>query len=277
VIVTKYDARCVSSVGGKPHMLTTADAARKGTVVGLSPEVSYSCAVRAYDANGPGPWSSEVNATTLPAGSPDAPAAPTSGAGGNPKLIVWLPPKDNGGSPVTSYELRVSNWWAGAGVWVSLYKGLSTQFQIANADVVLPDMEYDLQVRAITALGESSWSPSGKLKLEVAGRCGNTHDVTIFHDQQSTISGKVGDAIMGCITNPSPTDCIAGKLHDSTGLSQSCGLCWGQDGICVENSCFKDCVLGDKHGPACVSCSKAHCTPAMLECAGLPDWVFPTK
>lgn len=210
--------------------------------------------------------------TAITAQAPLAPGVPTH-AIADPMLITW-PPADPRGSEVIGYELQTTDWWLSSSAWnASVYHGAARQHELTGR--MLPDSDYELRVRAHNGVGYSSWSKNYTLRTEPSGACGNRADVQIFHDKAATLSGTVGDAIMGCITDPDPPTCISGKVHVSLGLSTPCGLCWGHDAICMQDSCFKDCVLGSAHGAACVACSKLHCTPAMLACAGLPDWAFP--
>ena len=80
------------------------------TITSLSNNTSYNFQVRTNDPTaGVGTWSETVTATTL--ALPGAPQALSVNAGysGTPNLLVnFLPPANDGGSPITSYVVTAS-------------------------------------------------------------------------------------------------------------------------------------------------------------------------
>lgn len=275
--VSHYDARCVPATGAA---VTVQTSARTVALHGLRPATAYECAVRAYNAAGSGAWSANANVSTQASQVPTPPGQLSSGAGGNPSLVTWVAPSDTRGATVTAYELQTSNWWQSASNTTSLYVGAATQYEIQPHDPILPDCDYTLKVRAWSAVGPSAWSAPHTLHLDPAGSCGNSADVHVLHDQRSTISSSVSDAILACVIRPASTKptCIAQHLASSTHMSEACGICWGNDGVCIQSSCLRQCVLsGNPHGAECIACSLQHCTPPMLACAGLPNWCFPAN
>ena len=78
--------------------------------------------------------------------------------------LSWSAPSDHGGAPVTAYDLRHietgaadksdANWTVREDVWTTG----SGPFQYALTGLT-GSTQYDLQVRAVSAAGESEWSP----------------------------------------------------------------------------------------------------------------------
>ena len=94
------------------------------------------------------------------------PGAPTAMAHGPTQIdLSWSAPSDHGGAPVTAYDLRHietgaadksdANWTVMEDVWTTGAGPL--QYSLTG---LTGSTEYDLQVRAVNAAGESEWSPT---------------------------------------------------------------------------------------------------------------------
>ncbi|WP_420626091.1 fibronectin type III domain-containing protein [Candidatus Poriferisodalis sp.] len=107
-----------------------------------------------------GRYSDPVSGT--PKTIPGAPAVSSVTPGDGKLTVAWSSPADDGGSGVTSYDLRYilsdepdkadTNWMVKARVWTSGAR-LYDLFGLTNG------MDYDVQVRAVNAVDEGPWSP----------------------------------------------------------------------------------------------------------------------
>ena len=136
------------------------------TLSGLTNGVGYDVQVRAVNDAGNGPWS--AIATDTPRTMPGAPAIDVVSPGNYALSITWSAPADDGGSAITSYDLRYirsdvtdkadDSWTVREDIWSSglLQYGLneSTGFNLSGG------VGYDVQVRAVNAVGNGPWSAS---------------------------------------------------------------------------------------------------------------------
>ena len=97
------------------------------------------------------------------------PEAPTGLTAMEPEptqiTFSWTAPSDNGGAPITAYDLRHietgaadksdANWTLKEDVWTTGSGPL--QYSLTG---LTGSTEYDVQVRAVNAAGESEWSPT---------------------------------------------------------------------------------------------------------------------
>lgn len=95
--ITGYGARCM------PGNFTGSASASPVVVDGLSNGVSYDCTVHATDANGPGMESATV--TAIPRGPAAAPTQVVASAGVAQFSVAFAAPDDDGGTPVSGYQL----------------------------------------------------------------------------------------------------------------------------------------------------------------------------
>ena len=92
-------------------------------------------------------------------------AAPTFEPGSRHLLVTWSPPADNGGSDITAYELQ----YRSAGNkdnWRLIYSGIDgTDHTITH---VANNISYEVQVRAVNAVGNGPWSATATSILPFA-------------------------------------------------------------------------------------------------------------
>ena len=175
--VTSYDLQYIrSNASGKTDPANWTELAGIGTddtgtyeITGLSPGVQYDVQVRAVNDTGPGPWSESLVVRS----SLEQPFAPSL-TGVTPRDqglgATWDAPTEDGGSEITSYDLRSirsnatdeekedpANWDETFLAWTPLDGDL--QGRVAG---LTNGVEYDVQVRAENAIGVSDWS--GTLK-----------------------------------------------------------------------------------------------------------------
>ena len=65
--------------------------------------------------------------------------------------LNWQEPENNGGSPIKSYELQISN----GGSFATVFEGLSLKHTINQ---LIPQTTYKFQVRSKNESGYSEWS-----------------------------------------------------------------------------------------------------------------------
>ena len=107
-------------------------------------------------------WSNAVPGT--PATTPGAPAVGSVTPGDGTLAVAWSAPAEDGGRDVTAYDLRYirsdasdkadANWTEEDSIWSS---GV-LQYSL---DGLTNGVGYDVQVRAVNAMGEGPWSPAG--------------------------------------------------------------------------------------------------------------------
>ena len=173
--VTSYDLQYIpSDASGKTDPANWTEVAGIGTddtgtyeITGLSPGVQYDVQVRAVNDTGPGPWSESL-VVRSPLEQPFAPSLTGVTPRDQGLGATWDAPTEDGGSEITSYDLRSSdatdtekldpnNWTETPSAWRSGDGDL--QGRVAS---LTNGVEYDVQVRAENAIGVSDWS--GTLK-----------------------------------------------------------------------------------------------------------------
>jgi len=126
------------------------------TIGGLEPDTAYVArAIARNQAGGPTMqgMSSEIHFRTAPAG-PARPGAPTitnTEAGNGTVTITWTPPINDGGSPITHYEVSSNN--GAANSWVRAETNTNHTFRGLTNGV-----EHVFRVRAVNAIGEGVMS-----------------------------------------------------------------------------------------------------------------------
>ena len=173
--ITRYDVRYkLSSAAG--HTIVDAGLPAADPLSyqleGLLVATAYDAGVRAVNAAGEGPWVDGSVTTDGPV-VPAAPAAPTVRGieGSDDLLATWTEP-DDGGSPITVYTARIrQNGTSGDWTFAAGITTLTNRFSD-----LMPATEYEIQVRATNAIGNSEWSESG------TGTSGDVADVWLRED-----------------------------------------------------------------------------------------------
>ncbi len=162
--------------------------------------------VAATNRNGTGPFSAVVSATTTgePAQPPGLPVLPhLSNVGRNQVTIMWDPPTDDGGAPVTGYEYEVarpceddpdtpdeneSERNCGFGV----DGGTATTGTSARISGLTTDGDYYFRVRAVNPIGEGEWTTEipAILRPSMSGQV-SVSPTTITVDEGGTVSYAV--------------------------------------------------------------------------------------
>ena len=129
---------------------------------GLTNGVEYDVQVRAVNAVGEGPWS--LAHTDTPLTTPGAPSIESVTPGDDALTVVWSAPASDGGRDITAYDLRYirsdapdkadANWTEQYSIWASG----ALRYPLSG---LTNGVEYDVQVRAVNALGGGSWSGTG--------------------------------------------------------------------------------------------------------------------
>ena len=177
--VTSYDLRYIrSDASGKTDPANWAEVAGIGTddtgtyeITGLRPGVQYDLKVRAANDTGPGPWSESL-VVRSPLEQPFAPSLTGVTPRDQGLGATWDAPTEDGGSEITSYDLRSirsnatdtekldpNNWTETLSAWTPLDGDL--QGRVAG---LTNGVAYDVQVRAENAIGEGDWSETLKGK-----------------------------------------------------------------------------------------------------------------
>ncbi len=100
-----------------------------------------------------------ISGCPMPEPEPTAPgtmAAPDLKAGDEELIATWTAPEDNGGSPITGYELQ---YRTGSGEWTGMSSGIGTNTSHSITGLT-NGAAYEVQVRAVNAIGAGDWSES---------------------------------------------------------------------------------------------------------------------
>jgi titin len=123
---------------------------------GLANGTSYFFRVYAHNAAGWSAPSYVVDATpfTLPSAPAACSASQPYGQGSHVMYVEWSPPANNGGAPITKYEIQLSHWPNGAYIFTEYEAGDATHHKLWVP--VLGDPYY-VRVAAHNAAGASQW------------------------------------------------------------------------------------------------------------------------
>lgn len=93
------------TVTSSPGGVTATSVGFTTLVTGLTAGVTYTFTIVATNAAGDSPPSTHSNSVT-PYTVPSAPVSVTATAGNRQALLVWMPPANNGSSPITGYRVQ---------------------------------------------------------------------------------------------------------------------------------------------------------------------------
>ena len=164
--ITSYDLRHIRADAPDPAddaawtlLADVSQSASSHTITGLENGVSYHVEVRAKNAAGNGPWSDRASGS--PKGRPGEPTISEVTNADASLVIKWNAPESDGGTAVTSYNLRhirndatdfgPTHWTKVDGIWTS--GDLSyTLTGLTN------EVRYRLSLQAVNSEGPSNWS-----------------------------------------------------------------------------------------------------------------------
>lgn len=124
------------------------------TVTGLNNGVTYAVQVRARNHQGAGPWSG--SASDRPVSVPAAPPRPTLTPGNKDLHVSWGLPSDDGGTPVSSYEIQYSS--DDGFTWNEWDASIGSESLQATITGLQNGVVYTVQVRARNSQGPGAWS-----------------------------------------------------------------------------------------------------------------------
>ena len=119
-------------------------------IAGLTGGESIAIRVTATNDKGDGPASADVTATPLTKSRP--PQNPTAIAADGGATVSWTAPESNGGSPITSYNVKVLD---GAGAPLDLAGCSVTNATKCNVTGLTNGVAYSFSVVAHTTVGDS--------------------------------------------------------------------------------------------------------------------------
>ncbi len=202
--VTAYHLRYSEKDSGSWTEITKGITATSYPIVGLTNGTSYDVQVRAVNAQGTGGWSPSSTATlvTAPA-APGTMAAPTFEAGTGLLIATWTAPENDGGSPITGYELQYRT--DDTEPWTRISSGIACENSEEQAEVchfsfsfnpsytghtitgMTDSALYQMQVRAVNAQGVSEWSGSTMLPFATQLPAGSPASVPLSADSSNTL------------------------------------------------------------------------------------------
>ena len=135
----------------------------------VSSNTTYEVLVRANNADGSGPWSPVVQATTSRV-RPGKPAAPEVLPGGRRSVrVTWSAPRNSGPS-ISDYDVQYREVGSGDAFSDAGFNGTTRETTISG---LMNGTRYEVQVRAKNRDGTGSWSESGVGKASVAVEFGS--------------------------------------------------------------------------------------------------------
>ena len=164
--IISYDLRYIRSDATDRHdnQWTVIDSAwtsgdLQHTVTGLVNGTRYDLQVRAVSTEGNMQWS--ATATAAPYTRPDSPTIESVTPGNQNLIIRWAASPSDGGSAVTTYDVRHirsdatdkgdASWTVNEDVWT----GGALEYSVAG---IVTRVLYDIQMRAVNASGAGPWS-----------------------------------------------------------------------------------------------------------------------
>ena len=147
--ITSYNVYEGTSSGGETLLQNTGSTSTTFTATGLTNGTQYYFDVTAVNGVGEGPVSTEASAT--PASVPVAPTALTATASDSQVALTWTAPTNNGGEPVTSYNIYLGTSSGGE----TLLQNTGSTPTTFTATGLTNGTTYYFTVTAVNLVGES--------------------------------------------------------------------------------------------------------------------------
>ena len=207
------------------------------TITELTNGNTYHVQVRAINAQGTGGWSASATATPIapPTAPPVAPgtiAAPTFEVENGLLIAKWTAPTDNGGSPITGYELQ---YRTDAGAWTRISSGIACRassegqaevchFSFSSYSpytihsITADGANYQLQVRAVNAQGSGEWSATAMFPFPFARQVpADSQAVVIFPaDIDNPLAPEIATELSVSLTTVGASNIMVDDLGDIT-------------------------------------------------------------
>jgi predicted phage tail protein len=159
--ITNYEIMVAEQTGGvwssyRP-VARAASTATSAEVTGLSNSKVHIFVVRAVNTNGAGSWVTLSRLVTPTGTIPGVVSALTATPGNQRVTLHWSAPTDDGGSPITNYEIMVADQTGG--VWSSYRPVARAASTATSAEVTgLSNSKVHIfVVRAVNARGAGRW------------------------------------------------------------------------------------------------------------------------
>ncbi|MEL0281027.1 MAG: fibronectin type III domain-containing protein, partial [Actinomycetota bacterium] len=147
--ITRYEYRLDDGNGFGTAI--SAGTSTTATVTGLTNGTAYDFQIRAVNAIGDSAWSDSI--TETPRTTPATPTTVVVTGGAEQISVAWTDPADNGGSPITQYDVR---YRIGTGDWIEVIDYTEND-PITGLDAATT---FEVEARAVNGVGNSAWSTS---------------------------------------------------------------------------------------------------------------------
>ena len=132
------------------------------TIEGLDPDTEYEVQVRSSGNSEHSVWTSLERVRTLAPPPPPAEPGVTQTSPGS-VTIEWTAPSNDNGPPITGYDLRYRE--GDEGEWKDGPRDVTDTSAIIEG--LVPDTEYEVQIRSKSAAGDGDWTALGLVRTEV--------------------------------------------------------------------------------------------------------------
>ncbi len=155
------------------------------------------------------------------ASAPGAPAAPAVEAGDGALEVGWAAPASAGSAAITAYDIRYiltsadeaddANWSVVEDIWTGAGSLAYTLIGRSNG------AEHDVQVRAVSSVGDGAWSPT---TAATPADHGNSRDVATAITPGVPVVGSIADSTDGdffsfSLSEPSDILIYTTSFHES--------------------------------------------------------------
>ena len=205
--ITRYEYRLDDGNGFGTAI--SAGTSTTATVTGLTNGTAYDFQIRAVNAIGDSAWSTSI--TETPRTTPATPTAVVVTGGAEQISVAWTDPADNGGSPITQYDIR---YRIGTGDWVEVIDYTEND-PITGLDAATT---FEVEARAVNGVGNSAWSTSASGTTVDNPPELTSHQIQMLSPSSTSITIRTV-----------PVSTRGQRLGSGSGGGSSCG---GGSGIC---------------------------------------------